>query len=97
MSGKSPERPKGTKTLRSNGTSNFAPTTILISIDGFRADYKDRGLTPALNSFIAKGVAPKYMLPSFRKSQSVSRFQSFSQGHTCTCSSPKIANIFQHL
>ena len=51
--------------LLSNGTSNFAPTTILISLDGFRADFLQRGLTPTLNSFIAEGVSPKYMLPSF--------------------------------
>ena len=51
--------------ILSNGTSNFAPTTILISLDGFRADFLNRGLTPTLNSFIAEGVSPRYMLPSF--------------------------------
>ncbi|KAI4175267.1 MAG: hypothetical protein LQ343_001803 [Gyalolechia ehrenbergii] len=49
----------------SNGTSKFAPTTILISLDGFRADFLYRGLTPTLNSFVAEGVSPRYMLPSF--------------------------------
>ncbi|KAL9026160.1 MAG: hypothetical protein Q9196_005135 [Gyalolechia fulgens] len=49
----------------SNGTSDFAPTTILISLDGFRADFLHRGLTPTLNSFVAEGVSPRYMLPSF--------------------------------
>ncbi|KAK7897210.1 hypothetical protein LTR67_005099 [Exophiala xenobiotica] len=49
----------------SNGTHTFRPTTILISLDGFRADFLTRGLTPALNAFIASGVSPKYMLPSF--------------------------------
>ncbi|KAL1955923.1 hypothetical protein VTO42DRAFT_7996 [Malbranchea cinnamomea] len=53
------------RTLFSNGTSLFAPTTILISLDGFRADFLTRGLTPTLNSFIAEGVSPQYMLPSF--------------------------------
>lgn len=43
----------------------FAPTTIFISLDGFRADFLNRGLTPTLNSFIADGVSPQYMLPSF--------------------------------
>ncbi|KAL9119344.1 MAG: hypothetical protein Q9187_004101 [Circinaria calcarea] len=56
---------KYTLSILSNGTSNFAPTTILISLDGFRADFLERGLTPTLNSFIAEGVSPKYMLPSF--------------------------------
>lgn len=51
--------------LLSNGTSLFAPTTILISLDGFRADFLYRGLTPTLNRFIADGLSPKYMLPSF--------------------------------
>jgi predicted AlkP superfamily pyrophosphatase or phosphodiesterase len=52
-------------TTLSNGTHLFAPTTILISLDGFRADFLNRDLTPALNAFIASGVSPRYMLPSF--------------------------------
>jgi len=48
-----------------NGTSTFAPTTILISLDGFRADFLYRNLTPTLNAFVAEGVSPRYMLPSF--------------------------------
>lgn len=49
----------------SNGTALFGPTTILISLDGFRADFLQRGLSPRLNAFIGEGVSPKYMLPSF--------------------------------
>lgn len=49
----------------SNGTHLFAPTTILISLDGFRADFLNREITPALSAFIASGVSPRYMLPSF--------------------------------
>lgn len=37
----------------------------MISLDGFRADFLNRGLTPTLNSFIAGGVSPRYMTPSF--------------------------------
>jgi hypothetical protein len=48
-----------------NGTHTFRPTTILISLDGFRADFLNRDLTPALSAFVASGVSPKYMLPSF--------------------------------
>ena len=48
-----------------NGTALFAPTTILISLDGFRADFLHRGLTPNLNSLVRNGVSPQYMLPSF--------------------------------
>ena len=58
-------RGKSTISMVSNGTSSFAPTTILISLDGFRADFLEQALTPTLNSFIAQGVSPKYMLPSF--------------------------------
>ncbi|KAH7316599.1 alkaline-phosphatase-like protein [Stachybotrys elegans] len=49
----------------SNGTALFAPTTIILSLDGFRADFLQRGLTPRLNAFIKEGVSPKYMNPSF--------------------------------
>lgn len=40
------------------------PITILISIDGFRADYMDRGVTPNLASLAANGVRAR-MTPSF--------------------------------
>lgn len=49
----------------SNGTALFAPTTIIISLDGFRADFLQRGLTPRLNAFVKEGVSPLYMNPSF--------------------------------
>lgn len=51
--------------LVSNGTALFAPTTIIVSLDGFRADFLNRGLTPTLNKFITEGVSPRYMVPSF--------------------------------
>ncbi|KAI0402496.1 alkaline-phosphatase-like protein [Xylaria palmicola] len=51
--------------IRSNGTALFAPTTLIISLDGFRADFLTRGLTPRLNAFIKEGVSPLYMTPSF--------------------------------
>ena len=56
---------KVNQTILSNGTSLFAPTTILISLDGFRADFLNRGITPRLNAFIKEGVSPLYMTPSF--------------------------------
>lgn len=49
----------------SNGTHAFKATTILISLDGFRADFLQRGITPSLNAFVKSGVSPSYMLPSF--------------------------------
>lgn len=38
---------------------------LLISIDGFRPDYLDRGLTPTLNSFARDGVRARWMQSSF--------------------------------
>jgi predicted AlkP superfamily pyrophosphatase or phosphodiesterase len=42
-----------------------APLTILVSIDGFRADYLQRGKTPALAAMAADGVRATAMRPSF--------------------------------
>jgi len=53
------------QTMLNNGTALFAPTTILISLDGFRADFLTRGITPRLNKFIDEGVSPLWMNPSF--------------------------------
>ncbi len=41
-----------------------APVTILISIDGFRPDYLQRGVTPNLNALAAQGVEAA-MQPAF--------------------------------
>lgn len=54
-----------TAQLYSNGTHTFKATTVLISLDGFRADFLRRDLTPSLNALIESGVSPNYMLPSF--------------------------------
>ncbi|ORY60504.1 type I phosphodiesterase/nucleotide pyrophosphatase [Pseudomassariella vexata] len=59
------DKKRATPQLVSNGTALFAPTTLIISLDGFRADFLNRGLTPRLNAFIKEGVSPLYMLPSF--------------------------------
>lgn len=57
--------PKQGQDYVSNGTALFAPTTIIISLDGFRADFLQRDITPRLSSFIKEGVSPKFMHPSF--------------------------------
>ncbi|MBO9697449.1 MAG: alkaline phosphatase family protein [Sphingopyxis sp.] len=44
--------------------SERKPVTILISIDGFRADYLDRGITPNLSRLAAEGARGK-LRPSF--------------------------------
>ncbi|RKF61474.1 putative pyrophosphatase/phosphodiesterase [Erysiphe neolycopersici] len=51
--------------MSSNGTALFAPTTILISLDGFRPDFLSRGITPRLNAMREEGFSPVYMRPSF--------------------------------
>jgi predicted AlkP superfamily pyrophosphatase or phosphodiesterase len=47
-----------------SSTATNAPVTILISIDGFRADYLARGITPRLSA-LAKTGATGVMRPSF--------------------------------
>jgi len=41
------------------------PTVILVSIDGFRADYLERGLTPNIAALATRGVRAQAMRPSF--------------------------------
>lgn len=42
---------RGSEKLYHNGTDYFASTVVLISLDGFRPDYLNRGLTPNLKQF----------------------------------------------
>lgn len=51
--------------MESNGTHLFQPTVLIISLDGFRPDYIDIGVTPNLHQLRETGVAPTYMKPSF--------------------------------
>ncbi|KAI0755226.1 Phosphodiest-domain-containing protein [Daedaleopsis nitida] len=51
--------------LRSNGTHEFKKTAIIVSIDGLRADYLDRGLTPHLLAISKDGLRAKSMKPVF--------------------------------
>lgn len=46
-------------------TSHRPPPLILISIDGFRADYLELGLTPTLAEIAASGVRAQAMRPAF--------------------------------
>lgn len=47
-----------------NTAEQRAPVTILVSIDGFRTDYLQRGLTPTLARLAVEGVSAS-MIPSF--------------------------------
>ncbi|KAG6845600.1 hypothetical protein H0H87_006653 [Tephrocybe sp. NHM501043] len=51
--------------LLSNGTHDFKRTVLIVSIDGFRADYLDRGLTPNLLHISENGLRAKSMRPVF--------------------------------
>ncbi len=44
---------------------DLQPTVILISLDGFRADYIDKYKPKVLNELAKKGVRAKWMIPSF--------------------------------
>jgi len=46
-------------------TAQNPPLVILVSIDGFRADYLDRGLTPNIAGLAAGGVRAQSMRPAF--------------------------------
>jgi predicted AlkP superfamily pyrophosphatase or phosphodiesterase len=45
--------------------SAVPPPVILVSLDGFRPDYLERGVTPNLNALAANGARASAMLPSF--------------------------------
>lgn len=49
----------------SNGTHDFRKTVIVISFDGFRADYLERGLTPHLLATGDSGLRARWMQPSY--------------------------------
>ncbi|TRM70441.1 alkaline-phosphatase-like protein [Schizophyllum amplum] len=51
--------------LQSNGTHEFKRTVLIVSIDGLRADYLDRGLTPHLLEISKQGLRAKSMIPIF--------------------------------
>lgn len=51
--------------LLSNGTHEFKRTVLIVSIDGLRADYLDRGLTPNLLHISENGLRAKSMKPIF--------------------------------
>ena len=46
-------------------TQSARPPVILVSIDGFKPEYLQRGVTPNLNALVADGVRAEKMLPSF--------------------------------
>ena len=51
-----------------NGTDYFLPTVVMVSIDGFRADYLDRYSPNYLTKLALDGVRADWMYPSFPSS-----------------------------
>src|SRR5450830_2101935 len=51
--------------LAAAGYASARTPVILVSMDGFRPDYLERGVTPNLNQVAASGVRAVAMLPSF--------------------------------
>jgi len=50
---------------RPNGPAAGASTVILVSLDGFRWDYLDRGVSPNLDALAGRGVRAEGLIPSF--------------------------------
>ncbi|KAK4700203.1 hypothetical protein P7C70_g6048, partial [Phenoliferia sp. Uapishka_3] len=50
---------------RWNGTHWFDRTVLLVSLDGVRADYLERGLTPHLVGIAKKGLRAEFLKPVF--------------------------------
>ncbi|KAF8338761.1 alkaline-phosphatase-like protein [Cantharellus anzutake] len=48
-----------------NGTQFFRRTVLMVSIDGLRADYVERGLTPHLLNISHQGLRAKFLKPVF--------------------------------
>lgn len=51
-----------------NGSHEFYPTTIMISLDGFHPHYISREITPYLHNLYLESYGPPYMVPSFPSS-----------------------------
>ena len=65
-----PHRPisKIKKQQLSNGTHDFYPTTLVVSLDGFHPHYISEELTPNLHRLLTSQYGVPYMIPSFPSS-----------------------------
>jgi len=60
-----PDHPAATHAIAASSATAATPPLLLISIDGFRADYIERHLSPTLSQLAATGVRAQGMQPSF--------------------------------
>src|SRR5690606_10258049 len=51
--------------VSSRPVADARPSVVLVSIDGFRADYLELGLTPNLQRLAEQGVRAEWMTPSY--------------------------------
>lgn len=56
------------RVLMSNGTHDFRPTTIVVSLDGFHPHYINHEITPNLHQLLTQNSGAPYMVPSFPSS-----------------------------
>ncbi|VVT57475.1 uncharacterized protein SAPINGB_P005714 [Magnusiomyces paraingens] len=56
------------RTVTNNGTHDFKPTTLVVSLDGFHPHYVSESLTPHLHTLMTRGGGAPYMIPSFPSS-----------------------------
>ncbi|KAG8935051.1 hypothetical protein FRC01_009091 [Tulasnella sp. 417] len=49
----------------SNGTHEFKPTVLMVSLDGLRAEYVERNLTTHLHDISVQGLRAKFIRPVF--------------------------------
>lgn len=65
LAGCSTPPPRALPAAPSAPSAAQANALLLVSIDGFRADYLDRGITPNLARIAAQGVRARWMNPSY--------------------------------
>lgn len=63
-----PNRSPKKSIILSNGTHEFHPTTLAISLDGFHPHYVSPELTPNLHMLMTQNSGSPYMIPSFPSS-----------------------------
>uniref|UniRef100_UPI00286D78BF alkaline phosphatase family protein n=1 Tax=Sandarakinorhabdus sp. TaxID=1916663 RepID=UPI00286D78BF len=64
-SGRTPPVPSAAMPAAVSAAAPQRPLVILISVDGLRADYLRRGITPNIAALAARGVTTPAMRPSF--------------------------------
>lgn len=67
-SNNAPKHRPDQKKILNNGTHDFYPSTIIVSLDGFHPHYVNKDLTPNLHDLYTNHASAPYMIPSFPSS-----------------------------